>query len=291
MIGELTALTSALCWAVAAILYKSVMDENEINPFLANFIRLIPVSVVLFLLVWGTGELWKLWQVSVVHLAYLITGSMIGIGLGDTAYILAIKYAGVSRGVAISSTYPLFTFAIDAVMKMTVDPVKLLAVALIVAAIWILSREDSKEGVVDIRKGVMLSMVTAVLWAVGVVMVELALRGIDFYVANMVRFPVLAVLTGALLLVTGGHRSATKMARRQVVMLTLAGLVGLAIGGLAFFASIALIGAAEAAALASLSPIFSAALSVLSGKERLSLRTILGTTLAVLGVIILVIRE
>lgn len=291
MIGELAALASALCWAVAAILYKGVMDEGEINPLLANFVRLIPVSVVLFLLVCAMGRLWKLWLVSSIQLAYLITGSVIGIGLGDTAYILAIKYAGVSRGVAVSSTYPLFTFAIDAVVKKAVDPIKLLAVTLIVAAIWIFSREDGEGDAADIRKGVMLSVVTAVLWAVGVVMVELALRGMDFYVANMVRFPVLVALTGVFILATGGHRSVTKIARKQVVMLTLAGLVGLAVGGIAFFASIALIGAAEATALASLSPIFSAALSILSGKESLSLRTFLGVTLATLGVMLLVVQE
>nr|MDO8061497.1 DMT family transporter [Candidatus Freyrarchaeum guaymaensis] len=147
--------------------------------------------------------------------------------------------------------------------------------------------EEGEGG--DVVRGVTFSVLTAIIWAIGIVLIDYALEGIDFYIANMIRFPVLAVVVGGVLLATGNHRNMLEMTRRQAVMLVLAGILALAIGGLTFFASITFVGAAEATALSSLSPIFSAVISVSSGKEAFSWRVTAGVILATSGTVILVL--
>jgi drug/metabolite transporter (DMT)-like permease len=89
-IGELAAITSALIWAFASILFERL--GKTIRPIEMNLLK----GVLAFLFLGATslilGE--KLAALTPLMLVYLIISGVVGIGFGDTAYFAALNDLG-----------------------------------------------------------------------------------------------------------------------------------------------------------------------------------------------------
>jgi drug/metabolite transporter (DMT)-like permease len=108
-----------------------------------------------------------------------VVSALIGLGIGDTLYMIGLKSLGVARAVPLAATYPLFSLVWA--MFLLGQPLSLTAVlgaAVILLGIWLLSREKSEEN--DRVKGklvfmgVVVSLVTAVVWSVSVTLMNVA---------------------------------------------------------------------------------------------------------------------
>ncbi len=288
MIGELASLTAALCWAIAAILYKKSLET--VDSVSANLIRSIPAAIFVFVVALLLGEFWKNSYVPGWSLICLILGTFIGLGLGDGLYFLSLRYIGVSRAVPITGTYPLFTAAFSIIfLEETPELLTIIGVVIIVFSIWLLSRTNSQNAmnIKDNKKGVILAIVTAVTWAIGIILLDLALRDINYYLANAIRLPLLVGILLPVVLCSGRGKVLVKASRKEWLMLGLAGTIALGVGGIAFLAGISIIGATRSTAISSVTPLFSTVFSFYIIKERITLRIVVGAILATLGVIIL----
>lgn len=103
--GEIAALLAACLWAVASVVYGRVGEH--IPPLQLNLIKGI-VAIVLFLLtILLSGELSP--SISPLSLFLLLMSGVVGIGLGDTAFLAAINSLGASRVLLIGTLAPPMT--------------------------------------------------------------------------------------------------------------------------------------------------------------------------------------
>ena len=102
--GVFAALGTALCWAIAARLFRAT--TNAFSPLTMNFWKGV-VSIAILALVLA---LFPQPGVQLTTFLWLLLSGFIGIGIGDTCFFKALKSIGDSQAVLIAETLaPLFT--------------------------------------------------------------------------------------------------------------------------------------------------------------------------------------
>ncbi len=100
--GELAALTAALIWAFASIIYTGV--GKQLSPLLLNLVKGLMAIALLLLTLGLQGRLFP--AVGPGPLGLLLLSGAIGIGIGDTAYFQALNDIGPRRTLVIESLAP-----------------------------------------------------------------------------------------------------------------------------------------------------------------------------------------
>ena len=100
--GELAALSAALIWASASVIYIGV--GRQLSPLILNFTKgWIAVVLLLFTLLLR-GQL--LPSISATHWGLLLLSGILGIGFGDTAYFNALNCIGARRTLLLETLAP-----------------------------------------------------------------------------------------------------------------------------------------------------------------------------------------
>ena len=112
MIGELAALSGALSWAVASILFAGVGEHvrainlNLIKGLLACVVMIVVLSAG-SILDFSHTRIESLLAIDLRALALLVGSGIIGIGIGDTAYFGCLRRIGPQKGLMLESTAPI----------------------------------------------------------------------------------------------------------------------------------------------------------------------------------------
>ena len=130
--------------------------------------------------------------------------------------------------------------------------------------------------------GLALCALAAVCWAATASVLKATLAGVDVLAANSLRIPSVAFALSAVTLVHHGF-DRTVYTPRTVLVVSVAGVLGLGLGSLLFLFGIQEAGAAKTAMLSSTSPVFAAGLALVVLRERLTLTLAAGTALSVAG--------
>ena len=295
MFGELAALGAALSWTVSALLYGKVLQRER--PISANIVRLSCTSpfllILLGLVAWygGLGGL----RSDVVVLAAV--SGIIGLGLGDTLYMVSLKLIGVSRSVPITCTYPLFSilWAILGGGQFTLFWV--LGAFVISLGIWLLSYGKGDiggqgQGRFNLR-GLLAAVATAILWSISIALMGIAVTQTPSLNEALAINTVRTVTIGALMLglspVIDRQHGFLKMKKKTVATLTVGGLVALGLGW--FFLAYSFIGIPEAQAIpiSSTTPLFSTLAAVVLLHEKVTARNVLGAIMVVAGIFMIFI--
>ena len=291
MIGELAALGAAISWTISAMLYGKALQQTK--PISANIVRLSCTSAVLLIILAvaaGFGALPTL-RLDVAVLAAI--SGIVGLGLGDTLYMVSLRLIGVARAVPITCTYPLFNLLWAVFFmgeKVTLSLV--LGVVIIFLGIWLLSHEKENSDVQGqskfLFKGVAAALATAVLWSVSIAMMGIAVKETpslnDALIINTIRTATIAALLLALSPIIDRQRNFLKMKRRTVATLIIGGLVALGLGW--FFLAYSFIGIPESQAvpISSTTPLFSTLVAVVLLREKVTARNVLGSVIVVIGI-------
>ncbi|MBI2886584.1 MAG: DMT family transporter [Chloroflexi bacterium] len=289
-LGELSAMASALLWALNGVLLKPVtarLPALRITSLQYLFAAAFFLAVALPL-----GKADGVSQIPWAQAAGLVAGAFIGMAGGDTSYIRSLGLLGVARSFPLSTAgYILLAFLFAAVFLG--EPVtweSVLGAVALLGGIWLVVRAsgsaiDAADKLTPeaTRQGLLYAGIAALCWAVTTTILKLALEGIDVLSANIIRIPLVAlVLTGAAWRVYGIDLAAYD--RRTVLVSALAGMLGIGVGSIFFLYAIQEAGAAKTAVLSSTSPLFAAVLAVAFLGERVSGALALGTLLSVVGV-------
>jgi len=293
MIGELAALAAAISWAASALLYRKALEETQ--PILANLVRLVPTSGILVVFVVVTGKLDAFAALPHTVVVLAAVSGIIGIGVGDTLYMMSLKMIGVARAVPLTCSYPLFTllFAFTLAGETPTLTISLGAI-LIVAGIWLVSVERNSSTTASRRLlllGVVMGIATAVLWAVSITMMNLAVnynRQLDNALAvNTIRVIAIgATFAASTPLLYIRHRL-TKLSRKTVLFLTVGGLVALGLGWFFLSYSLTVTEESRAVPISSVTPLFSTLIAVLLFHEKITLENALGSVMIVIGIFII----
>ncbi|MGI5309011.1 DMT family transporter [Rheinheimera sp. WS51] len=164
MLGILAALTTALCWAIAARLYRKLGDHFAALSL--NFWKgLLSLMVLLPLSLFYTDS-----SASYQHILWLLLSGAIGIGIGDTCFFLALTKIGDRLSLLIAETLaPILTalFAI-AWLQEWLSAQQWLAIAVILFAVDAVLRLQPGAKVLQLS-GVSFAALAALCQAIGAV--------------------------------------------------------------------------------------------------------------------------
>jgi drug/metabolite transporter, DME family len=296
MLGELAALGTAISWTVSAVLYRRALADTK--PLQANIVRLSCTSLLLVAFVVAIGKSTVFTSLPLYAVALSSLSGLVGLGLGDTLYMVSLKQIGVSRAVPISCTYPLFSllFALLIQPKTVGLGVTIAAVA-IVFGIWLLAKEEEPDKGIEQKgfrtKGALFALGAAIVWAVSITMINAAVTlhetsTLDSaLVLNTIRVVSVAVFLLASTPLTDRRFTFTKVQRKSLVLLVLGGLVALGLGWFLLAYSFLFISEAQAVPISSTTPLFAVVSGMIFLRERITVRNVAGTLVIVFGIFIL----
>jgi DME family drug/metabolite transporter len=294
MIGEFAALGAAISWTVSALLYRKALSETK--PVSANIVRLTLTSAVLLAFLVATGMLGVLASLPPNIVVLAGVSGIIGLGLGDTLYMISLKMIGVARAVPVTCTYPLFNLLWVALLAG--EPITwsvALGAVVIVLGIWLLSLEEEKD-TLDAQKkvlgrGLAVALATALLWSVSIAMMGLAVKETpnlgDAFAINTLRVLTIAVSFAVSAPIVDRGLGFLKLRRRTVVTLIAGGIVALGLGW--FLLSISFIDTLQSRAvpISSATPLFSTLAGILLLHEKVNAKNVMGSIMIVVGVFII----
>ncbi|MDO8671495.1 MAG: DMT family transporter [Dehalococcoidia bacterium] len=293
MIGEISAVATALLWSVTNIMIRSA--SNRIGVLSLNAIRMTAGAIFVLGTLVVVGKPGDLGAVPLRAAAYMIAGVIGGSVVGDTLYFRSMAAVGVSRASPISNIYPLFTLPIAVIfLGERLHWLNAAGVVLIVIGVSLVARsaapqEGAASRVERFRfEGILLALAAAMCWAFSTSIQRLALLDLDVFVANAIRVPVAASILLFLASRNGDMLKVRSYGWRPVLLTVLAGVISLGVGGFFYLLAIQTAGAAKTAALSSIAPIFAAPLSAIFLKERVTPLLGVGIILSVAGVWLIV---
>jgi len=296
MIGELFALGAALSWAVAPILYRKALLNTK--PISANIVRCATNAGVLVAVLLLLGKVGALTELPMGTVVLVVASGLIGLGIGDTLYMIGLKYVGVSRAVPLASTYPLFsvvwaTFLLGQPLSLAA----VLGAAVIIFGIWLLTREKSDEKTSIKGRlafiGLVVSLVTAVVWSVSITMMDVAVSSVTSFDANYavitLRIASVALFFMLLAPFLDREHGFLKMKRSTVIGLCVGGLVANGVGWLLMNYSFQNIPLTQATPISSTSPLFAAVAGFMLFHEKMTTQALLGAIAIVAGIALIFI--
>jgi drug/metabolite transporter (DMT)-like permease len=296
MIGELAALGASLCWAIAPILYREALLSTK--PVSANIVRCATNAGVMVVLLLIFGLAGTLARLPLNTMILVIVSGAVGLGIGDTLYMLGLKYVGVSRAVPLAATYPLFGLIwATTLLGQPLSIVEVVGAVVIIFGIWLLSREKRREdtGIKGrlVFIGLAVSLATAVVWSVSITMMNVAVSGETALGANYaiitLRIASVALLLMLLAPFIDKEHGFLKMKRSTVIALCIGGLVANGVGWLLLNYSFLNTTLTRATVISSTSPLFAAVAGFTLFHEKMTTKAVLGAIAIVAGICIIFI--
>jgi drug/metabolite transporter (DMT)-like permease len=276
------AIGSALAWALTTIAMRPIAARALWS---SSVLRMLVCSALLGAYAWPTGALTRIVEAPPVAWLWLLASTLCSMVVGDSLYFMAASRIGVARALPIASAFPLLT-TVGAVVTLGETPTAplILGSLLVVLAVALIGGERARGAGRTDLVGLLLAGLAACLWASSGLLLGQGLRLLDPIAANMIRFPVAAVL---FTVYVAAVRPAEDLTRR-LVWLSLAAAIGTLASASLFLAGMQLAGVARGVALNATSPVFSAVLAVTLLRERVTRRTAIGIASSVLGTVLLV---
>lgn len=288
--GAAAALGSSALWALTSVLLAS--QSGRLRPLLMSAIRSLTASLILIGLLVATDGLVQLREMTFVTGVSMAGSGVLGQAVGDTLYINALGFMGVTRTFPITnSAYPFLTFLL-AVLLLGEGVAWTLPIggALIVAGItWIVLEQRRADADAEVRvelvRGLVFALGAALFWATATVWLRGQQGNLDAIGAASLRIPAASV---AVWLSIGMTRSASQPLRvltgRSVAVVALAGVLGTGVGSILFIYSVEHLGAAKTAFLTTSAPVFALPMGVVFLAEKLTARVLLGTAVTIAGI-------
>ena len=285
--GEVTALLTALLWAVASTMIGS--QTARVPTAMISLIQLVCASLMLWVVAAALFLAGDIEGTTLPRGIVLAASALIGPGLGDMLYFAGIRMIGVARAFPISMAgSPLFTLALAAVLlgEAITIPIVLGAALIITGICLIATRQgetQSSHGRVS-GAGVAIVLAAALLWALSSITLGAAADGVAPLLVSAIRIPAAALFAALVARGSGLALAPEAYGRRSFVTLGAAGVLGMGAGSLLYVVAIQRAGAARTAILSSTAPLFALPLAALLLRERITHRVAAGTVLSIAGI-------
>lgn len=325
MLGEIIAIFAVLTFVGSNVIFRQT--EFESSPLFINLFRtligtLTFILISLFLNIFGyifllPFEIWIL----------LFTSFLFGQVIGDTAYFTAQKELGTTIALAVSMTFPIFTFILSLVfLQRPFELRMLLSLLLVGIGIIIIGKNKinshnnqdglKKNGAIPQTKlrdllantsikAIIAGLIASLGWAVGLVIIDYTTNIIDTIlhineqssiIGNVIRFP-FAVLILCVMAGRENHIKKKKLKtsinkRRSLktyILLLLGSLIGTSLGAFLYTEAARVAGANIMSLIATASPLFALPLTYFVNKEKVTKQGLIGVILTILGVVIILV--
>ena len=289
--GAIAALGSSALWALTSVLLTS--QSARLRPLMMSAIRSLTASLILVGILVAAGGLIQFKEMTVLTGFSMIGSGILGQAVGDTLYINALGFLGVTRTFPITnSAYPFITFLL-AVLLLGESVAWTLPIGgvLIVGGItWIVleqRRADAGAEVsVELLRGVLFALGAAAMWATATIWLRGQQGNLDAVAAASLRIPAASIAVWGTIAMTRNQpkRPLPALTRRSVAIVAIAGILGTGIGSVLFVYAVDEIGAARTAFLTTSAPVFALPMGVLFLSEKITPRVLLGTLVTIAGI-------
>ncbi|MGC8571308.1 MAG: DMT family transporter [Caldivirga sp.] len=270
IIDTAPALSTAFIWAWASVTYKDYM--RRLSPLTVNFLRMLyttaALTIPVVLIGLNIGAIWG------------SLSGLLSLAVGDSMYLMAINYSGVSVAAPISYSYIPLSVLMATLLGEPLTIFKVTSGLMIMLGVYLLSRERTRVTL----KGVTLALGTAVAWAVGQTMIKVA----DVNGLNPVSVAFVRVATAGLVLLMVNHvihndlTTAIKTTLRT--RLPLVAILDLGIGVALFAYSVDLIGLGFTVIVTGCMPLIAQLMAKFMSGEKLTASKLMGAVIIVLAI-------
>jgi DME family drug/metabolite transporter len=289
-VGAAAALASSAMWALTSVLLAS--QSTRLRPLVMSGIRSLTASIVLLGLLVATDGIVQLREMTLITGLSMVGSGIMGQAVGDTLYINALGFLGVSRTFPITnSAYPFVTFVLAVILlgERLSWTLPVGGVLIVVGITWIVReqrRADARDDVsVELIRGVVFAVAAASAWAVATVWLRGGQGDLDAISAASLRIPAASIaVLGTIALTAHGDERPLRLTRRSVAIVALAGLLGTGIGSVLFIYAVEHEGAARTAFVTTSAPVFALPMGMLFLSERLTRSILLGTAMTIAGI-------
>ncbi len=291
--GEVLALSCAFVWALNGLILRT--QSHKISPAAMNMTRCGVGGCCFWILLPFGDPLSNLGQVA-LHEWLLLGGSVvIGVVIGDTLYLSALREVGVARTMPLVGTYPLTTLFFEwLLLQQPAGYNLLLGTCLVVAGVILIStswggRPDSSgTSPRQLKLGVFLALSAAVLWGLSTVLLKPALTHISAVHASAVRMPLVALLLFLTKVLPDKEERLRGIDLRTFLVVAFSGILGMFVGSLMYLVALKDASAGKVVTLTSFSPVFAVIMAAIFLQEKLNTRIVLGMGLCTGGVVLVV---
>jgi drug/metabolite transporter (DMT)-like permease len=293
-LGAIAALLSALCWAVAAILFRRIGDHvTAMGINLAKgLIALIFMAALLL-----PGFYSGLAAIGTNSLAALALSGLVGICFGDTLYFLTLARLGARRTLLLGSLIPVATaFIAVTVLGEQVPMLAWLGMTLTIGGVtyvlWQRTAQNTPQEKAhtplqeNYHAGLFFGLLFVAANALGIIATKVGVTDIPSLEATFVRqaFAIAGLIFWGLMVRDLVGWVAPLRDKKLMKVLLIASLVGALLGTWLSIVALKYTHATVAATLNSTSPLFILPLAIYWLKERVNLREVAGALAAVSGI-------
>ncbi|MBN1330796.1 MAG: DMT family transporter [Candidatus Heimdallarchaeota archaeon] len=324
-LGEIAAISGAICFGLSNVLIKS--QSGKIKPTAINAIRLTFSAIFYLILILSMGLLKTTFTMNLRTSLFLMFGTLLGVVIGDVIFYFSQQLIGLSRAYPIASSYPLLTYIVGIILGYELyDKFRIQGVLLVILGVYcvtsstedklnnlflyqkynlqsiLLLSEDEKierknKSVKLIKKhkqfivlGILGAFTTQICWTFGTILMD---RGLDVDVSGVSAnaFRIITVAPIAILVFGMSNRGKQKsvFSWKGFIIILIAGIFGNTIGGLLYVFALSYTSASTTAAITAAAPLIAAPLSVVFLKEKFSILLFIGTLLTVIGIWLIII--
>jgi len=178
--GETAAISAAICWSFAVIIFRSA--SKELSPFLITALK-NSIALILFTLFFLTFNM-PLWidVFSVSDYIKIIISGLLGMGIGDVLFIYALSKIGANRVAIINSFEPAVIYIFSITMLGTILTIQqFIGFIIVISSMMIIAYEkDSDDIEPHIKKtGMLLQILAVILSSFGIVLIKPVLNKIN----------------------------------------------------------------------------------------------------------------
>jgi drug/metabolite transporter (DMT)-like permease len=325
MLGEFISILAVLTFVGSNVIFRQT--EQEVSPTFINFFRTCIGTLTFIIVLLLINQFTIIFIIPLELWLILILSFIFGQVIGDTAYFSAQKELGTTIALAISMTFPLFTFILSLIfLNRSVNLNLIVALILIGFGITVIGKSKMSLGVSNQgrnasleretkfkldeipRKGVIVAIgfciIASLGWAIGAVIIEFGTSQIDqiihteelsSLIGNVIRFPFATLILGSMVLretyieKNGDHLQSNKKSPRTWILLIVASILGTSLGAYLYTEAVHLAGANVMSLVASASPLFALPLTYFVNKEKISKYGFVGVILTIIGVILILV--
>ena len=286
--GEIAALAAAFVWALSSTIWQRVGQQIP-----AVVLNLLKGAIALFMLLATILILGKsLPPVNPNILAILLISGALGIGIGDTAFFIVLKYLGARRTLLLETLSPPLTALFGFIfLQEKLSAIACIGILLTICGVaWVIAERTAETALPSkhLWQGLGISLLGQTAHAAGAVLSRAAFNQIDI---DPLWTAALRLSGGmAVMLCFLNRRNLDSFQQLKVPKILgaiiLAAFLGTYLGISLQQTSLKYAPAAIAQALSSTSPLFVLPLAVLAG-EKVSWRAVVGVVCAIGGIALL----
>jgi drug/metabolite transporter (DMT)-like permease len=287
--GGFVALVSASAWAFSSILFRRLGDE--VSPLSMNFGKAIIGILYLGAILLITG----MEPVNSQAFLFLGVSGLLGIALGDTFYFRALIYLGPRLTILLGMLGPVITVILAVIfLKERLSPLAWLGIFLTIGGVsWVLWDRSPREKIgKNWTAGIKYGLLSILCMSAGIIFAKIGVASISALQATFIR-----LLWAVIGLALWGCVSRklknwvipfSSIRLLKFILFTV--FVAVFGGFWLFLLALKYIDASIATILNSTTPLFILPMAVFILKEKISMRSIIGAIVAVIGVILIFLR-